>query len=321
MIRVTRAPAQALVLQRSFARQAKGRTAEKARRVASEPEILTPTASKVAEPIDASMENSGVDPVVEAAERTRQEEMHKGQAQRGKMHEEKRQHERRQILVVGGSGFVGSAVCKEAVKRGFEVASMSRSGRPRRDEPWMNSVEWIKADALKADAFTMSLKTVQSIISCLGAFGSPATMKKVNGDANIQIAKAAAMEGVPRFVYISAHRYKLVEGAGPLHGYFAGKRAAEEEIRKLFPSSSVIIRPAMVYGTRYVGKSTPLPLQFLGAPLEMLTSNRVARGLAQLPLLDLTLSTPRSVGTVASYAVRAALGEETRPILEVDDLV
>ena len=36
------------------------------------------------------------------------------------------------LLVVGGNGFVGSAVCKQALSRGWEVISISGSGRPFR---------------------------------------------------------------------------------------------------------------------------------------------------------------------------------------------
>jgi len=36
------------------------------------------------------------------------------------------------ILVVGGNGFIGSAVCKAALARGMEVTSISSSGRPYR---------------------------------------------------------------------------------------------------------------------------------------------------------------------------------------------
>jgi len=35
-----------------------------------------------------------------------------------------------QLLVLGGNGFVGSHICKEAVDRGLTVASLSRYGDP-----------------------------------------------------------------------------------------------------------------------------------------------------------------------------------------------
>lgn len=35
-------------------------------------------------------------------------------------------HNHCQIVVLGGSGFVGSAICKAAVSKGIEVISLSR---------------------------------------------------------------------------------------------------------------------------------------------------------------------------------------------------
>ncbi|KXN86881.1 hypothetical protein AN958_09476 [Leucoagaricus sp. SymC.cos] len=49
------------------------------------------------------------------------------------------------ILVVGGNGFIGSAVCKAATARGIQVTSVSSSGRPYRTAKghtpaWINKV-------------------------------------------------------------------------------------------------------------------------------------------------------------------------------------
>lgn len=88
----------------------------------------------------------------------------------------------------------------------------------------------------------------RSIVSCIGAFGSYKYAYEINGTANIRAAKAANDNGVERFVFISAKQYEYIESVPPMNGYFQGKRAAEEEIQKLFPSRSTILRPGMVYG-------------------------------------------------------------------------
>lgn len=68
---------------------------------------------------------------------------------------------RSKVLVLGGNGFVGNAICMEALSRGLEVASMSRSGRPKREDGWMSDVEWIKADALEPDSYIKYLSPIQ----------------------------------------------------------------------------------------------------------------------------------------------------------------
>lgn len=48
-----------------------------------------------------------------------------------------------QILVLGGSGFVGTEVCKAAILQGISVVSLSRSGRPSSSAPWADRVTWV----------------------------------------------------------------------------------------------------------------------------------------------------------------------------------
>ncbi|WCJ29104.1 NAD(P)-binding Rossmann-fold superfamily protein [Euphorbia peplus] len=46
------------------------------------------------------------------------------------------------VVVLGGNGFVGSAICKSAVSKGIEVTSLSRSGRSAYEGPWVDQVNW-----------------------------------------------------------------------------------------------------------------------------------------------------------------------------------
>ncbi|RVX14410.1 Uncharacterized protein, chloroplastic [Vitis vinifera] len=47
------------------------------------------------------------------------------------------------VVVLGGNGFVGSAICKAAVSKGIEVTSLSRSGRPSQSSSWVDQVNWV----------------------------------------------------------------------------------------------------------------------------------------------------------------------------------
>ena len=55
----------------------------------------------------------------------------------------------KKLIVIGGSGYVGSMVCREGVKRGFEVISMSRRQYPVNfniNEEWMNKCIFKKGE-------------------------------------------------------------------------------------------------------------------------------------------------------------------------------
>lgn len=205
------------------------------------------------------------------------------------------------LLVLGGNGFVGSHVCREALDHGLSVASLSRSGRSKLHDSWANSVTWYQGNLLSPDSWKDALNDVTSVISCVGGFGSNSYMYKINGTANINAIRAAAEHGVKRFVYVSAADFGLANYL--VRGYYEGKRAAETEVLTKFPYGGVILRPGFIYGTRSVG-SIKLPLGVIGSPLEMLFQQ--TRALNQLPLVGPLLTPPVNVTAVAKVAVRAA---------------
>ncbi|OVA12507.1 hypothetical protein BVC80_9011g13 [Macleaya cordata] len=139
------------------------------------------------------------------------------------------------LLVLGGNGFVGSNICKEALGRGLSVASFSRSGRSSINDSWANSVVWHKGDLLAPESLKDVLKDVTAVISCVGAFGSNSYMYKISGTANVNAIRAAAEQGVKRFVYISAADLGVANYL--FQGYYEGKRASETELLTKFPYS------------------------------------------------------------------------------------
>ncbi|XP_062163121.1 uncharacterized protein At1g32220, chloroplastic [Alnus glutinosa] len=220
------------------------------------------------------------------------------------------------LLVLGGNGFVGSHVCREALDRGLSVASLSRSGRSSIHDSWANKVTWHQGNLLLPDSWREALSGVTAVISCVGGFGSNSYMYKINGTANINAIRAAAEEGVKRFVYISAADFGLVNYL--LQGYYEGKRAAETELLTKFPYGGVILRPGFIYGTRSVG-SMKIPLGVIGSPMEMVLKR--AKPLNQLPLVGPLFTPPVSVTAVAKVAVRAAADPVFPPgIIDVEGI-
>ncbi|KAK6237086.1 hypothetical protein SCA6_012423 [Theobroma cacao] len=205
------------------------------------------------------------------------------------------------LLVLGGNGFVGSHICREALNRGLTVASLSRSGRSSLHDSWAKNVTWHQGNLLSSDSWKEALNGVTSVISCVGDFGSNSYMYKINGTANINAIRAAAEKGVKRFIYISAADFGLANYL--LQGYYEGKRAAETELLTKFPYGGVILRPGFIYGTRSVG-SVKLPLGVVGSPLEMVLQH--AKPLNQLPLVGPLFTPPINVTSVAKVAVRVA---------------
>ncbi|KAJ5171804.1 hypothetical protein N7492_004397 [Penicillium capsulatum] len=82
----------------------------------------------------------------------------------------------KRLVVAGGSGFLGSRICKSAAARGWEVTSLSRSGEPRWESvtdssnrpSWASSVEWAKADLLKPESYKSFLSGASAVVHSMG---------------------------------------------------------------------------------------------------------------------------------------------------------
>ncbi|KAH7351915.1 hypothetical protein KP509_19G020200 [Ceratopteris richardii] len=216
--------------------------------------------------------------------------------------------ERNKLLILGGSGFVGTHICKEALQQHLPVISLSRSGRPKLQESWTFDVRWVQGSLFEPDKWKHVLEETSAVISCVGGFGSNETMRKVNGDANIAAINAAYDSGVKRFLYISAFDFGLPSFV--LRGYYEGKKAAEEALRIKFPYGGIILRPGFIHGDRQVG-SIKVPLSLLGTPLETVLKH--AKSVTQIPFIGPFFVPPVKVTTVAKAAVRAATDNAVPP--------
>jgi len=213
-------------------------------------------------------------------------------------------------MVVGGSGFVGTRILRAALRQGVQVTSVSRSGSPPADvASSLPGVNWVAADVEDPAQLKAAVQNTDAVISCLGAFGSDAFMRRINGEANAAIAAASAEAGVERFVYVSAAPFGPIEKVLP--GYFWGKRFAEAAVATHFGSRGTVLQPGMVYGTRRITASISLPLGLIGAPLEFVFGSAPVRALAtRLGWLGAPLAPPISVDALAKAAVAAAVPGE-----------
>eukprot|EP00123_Amoebidium_parasiticum_P010282 comp20004_c0_seq1/m.24489 comp20004_c0_seq1/g.24489 ORF comp20004_c0_seq1/g.24489 comp20004_c0_seq1/m.24489 type:complete len:151 (-) comp20004_c0_seq1:414-866(-) len=95
------------------------------------------------------------------------------------------------LLVVGGNGFLGSAVCKAAVQRGLQVVSLSRSGVSPSSAPWTKAVDWQKGDALDPATYMNTLSDTTAVVHTVGTLleGSGYKGMLKSGFSHLQSAK------------------------------------------------------------------------------------------------------------------------------------
>ena len=192
------------------------------------------------------------------------------------------------LLVTGANGFVGNAICKQAVRKGHAVNGTIRidGDVPNHFEPFMVSninglTEW-----------GIALRDVNAVVHLAARVhvmhetkADPlAAFRIVNVEGTLNLARQAAAFGVKRFVFVSSVK---VNGESTLPGraftetdvsnsqdaYGQSKYEAEQGLLKVSANTGmevVIIRPPLVYGPgvkanfaalmRVVQRGWPLPL-------------------------------------------------------------
>ncbi|KAJ2721719.1 hypothetical protein GGI07_003775 [Coemansia sp. Benny D115] len=179
----------------------------------------------------------------------------------------------RRLFVVGGTGFVGRAICSTALSRGWEVLSLSRHGAPSRDSAMpsastANGVQWVRGDALKPESFQEHLVGCTAVVHSVGmlmengykqivnigsrsgsATRTQQTMsyEKANRDTALSVARAArAVPSIGAFAYISASDVLPFLDSR----YISTKREAENDLIEHASSMRpIILRPGFIYST------------------------------------------------------------------------
>lgn len=170
------------------------------------------------------------------------------------------------ILVSGGTGFVGSAIVKELLRRGERVAVLGRDAE-KISERLGTEVEARVGDVRDAATLGPAMQGVDTVINAVQFPGSPIerrakgyTFEEVDLKGTRRQVDAAKAAGVRRFVYVS--------------GVGAAKDAAEHWFRYKWEAESylrgsglewVIVRPTWVFGpedvslNRFLGFAGKLP--------------------------------------------------------------
>ena len=150
------------------------------------------------------------------------------------------------ILIFGGSGFIGQALCKEAIQRNIPVISISKHGKPKGHDLWMTHplLTWVTMDIFRESEWRDYVKNCRCCINLIGIlFEQPKkglTYDKMIVQSNRLIAQEAEQ-----------HRknYLFLSAKGGPSGYVRVKKQAEEEVMTL-TTTTIIIRSGLVVTKR-----------------------------------------------------------------------
>lgn len=90
------------------------------------------------------------------------------------------------LVVFGGTGFLGKRICQTAVNRGWNVVSITGSGRkpqpyPKEDGAWIEKVQWKQGDVFRPETYKADLSDACSVVHSIGILLENDSYKKVVG--------------------------------------------------------------------------------------------------------------------------------------------
>ncbi|MFB6116900.1 complex I NDUFA9 subunit family protein [Halosegnis sp.] len=150
------------------------------------------------------------------------------------------------VLVTGGTGFVGSYLCDELAARGHDVTAMARDPR---SADFDREVETVRGDVTSYDSIEAHFEEIDCVVQLVALSplfkpdGGDEMHFRVHRDGTKNAVKAAETHNVDRFVQLSALG---ADPDGPT-AYIRAKGEAEELVEAA-SLDSVIYRPSVVFG-------------------------------------------------------------------------
>ncbi|MFA7665106.1 MAG: complex I NDUFA9 subunit family protein [Burkholderiaceae bacterium] len=246
------------------------------------------------------------------------------------------------VLVIGGSGFIGSRVVAELVARGKRVLVPSRYRMGARHLLSLPTVEVVEADVHDDTVLAGLVGRADAVINLVGQLhdrrGKPwgPGFEAAHVRLPARIAAACLAAGVDRLVHVSA--LGVVEGGetSAPSMYLRSKAAGEQAVRTSGLKGWTILRPSVVYGSEdrflnlFASLQRWLPVIIVGradAKFQPIHVSDVARALAN------ALDEPDTIGKTYELAgpdvlslrelikLSGRLVDADRPVLGLNEIL
>jgi len=222
------------------------------------------------------------------------------------------------VLVLGGTGLVGSRVVELLQSQGIATVATSRDGRGG-----TVALDFTMADHLSKTVADLA-QDCTAVISCVGAIGTP-NDQVINQGTGVA-ALAAKEVGVQQFVYITVapEVKEFAKDIAFLQDYMKGKGYSRDTVLSTFPQTSTLIEPTFIYGGDEFAINPPRVAGFYGEFIEGLLGSspvRAVEGVMPPGILKIALEPPISADAVAGAAVAGALGKSSTAILDSHDKI
>jgi uncharacterized protein YbjT (DUF2867 family) len=149
------------------------------------------------------------------------------------------------VLVTGGTGFVGQHVVSALLDAGHSVRCLVRSST---SAALLAGTEPVQGDVLKPDTLTAAVAGMDAVVHLVGIIEEQPrrgiTFDALHRQATDNVVKAARRAGVGRWIQMSANGARQ-DGVS---GYQTSKWAAEQIVQTAGFAHWTILRPSLVFG-------------------------------------------------------------------------
>ena len=152
------------------------------------------------------------------------------------------------ILVLGGSGFIGRSVCEKLVERANgasgRIVVPTRNPHRARYLQMLPTVELVRADVHDDATLARLLAGCDAVINLVAILhGSEAAFQQVHVDLPRRLAAACEAAGVRRVVHVGA-----LGGSPDAPSRYQRSKAAGEAVLKASGLDLTVLRPSLVFG-------------------------------------------------------------------------
>ena len=166
------------------------------------------------------------------------------------------------VLVTGGNGFLGRAICARLVEHGHEVGSVSRRPAPELEELGVHDLRCDLGDADRVRGLLQGWEAVVHTAARVGIFGPREEFFRVNLEGTRNLLEESLRAGVGRFVHTSTPSV-CFDGQGHVNAdektpyakrflaaYPESKALAERLVRTANSKalSTCVLRPHLIFG-------------------------------------------------------------------------
>ena len=150
----------------------------------------------------------------------------------------------KKILVLGGSGFVGSHVCEKLARQQLRVTLPTRRRGNAKHLQMLPLVDVMEADVHDEKALAQLVAGHDAVVNLVAILhGNAKAFNRAHVELPQKLARACAAAGVPRVVHISA--LGAASGAPSL---YQRSKAAGEQVLQGAGLALTLLRPSVVFG-------------------------------------------------------------------------